>query len=114
DPSSYADALEVVSRYRVELPARPLHHLRAGAAGLVRETPERAELPHVAGLSVILSVKDALRGSVAEAERLGYDTRVVDAALQGEARDVGARIAAEARRAHDGAKRPLALLLGGE
>lgn len=114
DPLTYADALEVVARYRVDLPTRAAHHLRAGAAGLVPETPTVEELPNLAGFVVVLSVRDALQGAAAAADRLGYLVMVDEQPMTGEAREVGARVGADGRAAAARAERPLALLRGGE
>lgn len=114
DALTYSDALEVVARYQVELPTAALHHLRAGAAGLLPETPDAEALPNLAAFVVVLSVEDALAGAAAEAARLGYEVVVDDQPMTGEARDVGARVAAAGRVAAEGAEHPLALLRGGE
>ena len=114
DPLTYADALEVVARHQVELPTRALHHLRAGAAGLLPETPDAEALPNLAGFVVVLSVKDALAGAAAAAEHLGYRVVLDEEPMSGEARDVGVRIAAAGRNEAERAEQPLALLRGGE
>lgn len=113
DPTTFADALEVLRRYQVDAPAPVVAHLQRGVLGEVAETakPGEAALER-ASFHVVLSVADALAAAAREAERLGYRAEVVDAAFEGEAREVGARIGALARsRAGEG---PRALLFGGE
>jgi glycerate 2-kinase len=114
DPTTYADALEVVDRFDVVLPAATLHHLRVGAGGGAVETAKAGELDNLLGFAVILSVADAIAGAEAEARRLGYRTRVISAGLGGEAREVGVKVAAEALRARAGGEGPVALIWGGE
>ncbi|HEU4455274.1 MAG TPA: DUF4147 domain-containing protein, partial [Longimicrobium sp.] len=114
DPTTFADALEVVRRYDVALPAAALHHLRVGASGAVAETAKPGELDNVLAFRIVLSVREALAGAEEEARRLGYAVRVVSAELTGEARDAGARVAVEALRARAAGEGPVALLWGGE
>jgi glycerate 2-kinase len=65
---------------------------------------------------VIASVRDALAGAAAEAERLGYRAVIVGEDLEGEARAVARDIAALLRgpEVESEDPRPVALLLGGE
>ena len=113
DPTTFRDALEVVDRYGVALPGPALARLHAGAAGEIAETPGEEDLDNVAGFRVVLSVEHALEAASAEAERLGYQAEVRTASLEGEASDVGARVAAEARAMSEQG-RSRALLWGGE
>src|SRR5690606_23172006 len=64
--------------------------------------------------AVVLSVENALAGAAAAARARGYEARILSAAVEGEAREVAGKIAAEVRRAKGEADRPLALLWGGE
>lgn len=116
DPSRYADALEVLRRREVAVPSAVLRHLQRGLAGEVPETPKPGDASlarstvHLVGENA-----SALRAAADAAERLGYTARVVSDRLHGEARQLGAEIAAQALRARGGAADgPTALLYGGE
>jgi hydroxypyruvate reductase len=61
---------------------------------------------------IVLSNEDALRGAAAEAKALGYHVRVVTRGMEGEARQIGARIAR--RTLDDPGDGPRCLLWGGE
>lgn len=118
DPTTFADALGVLSAYEITAPPAVLRHLRAGAAGEAPETPKPggAEFDRVSA-HVVAANADALRGASAEAARLGCRALVLADDLEGEAREVARGIAREALE-RQGALRPgsapLALLLGGE
>jgi glycerate 2-kinase len=118
DPTTYADALDVLERRGVAVPAAVLAHLRAGAAGDRPETPKPGEaLFRRTSTHVVARNRDALEGAAREAERLGFRARIVTDALEGEARDAARDLVAEARRARldtGAAAAPLALLWGGE
>lgn len=117
DPTTYAEALEVLRLRAVEAPPRVLRHLQAGAAGEVPENPKPGDpLFNGAVVRVVAENRDALRGVAREAERLGFECRTVTGSLEGEAREAAERIVAEARRAREerAGGHPLALLWGGE
>lgn len=114
DPTTYAQALEVVRLHDVKLPARALQHLQAGATGQHAETPKADDLGDRAAFAVVLSVEDALTGAADAARARGYEPRIISATVEGEAREVAGKIAAEVRRAKGEAERPLALIWGGE
>ncbi|HEX9938574.1 MAG TPA: DUF4147 domain-containing protein [Longimicrobium sp.] len=118
DPSTFADALGVLSAYEIAAPLAALRWLQAGAAGEVPETPKPfgAEFERVSA-HVVASNADALRGAADQAGRLGCRARVVADDLEGEAREVAraiARLALESQAAMRPGDPPLALLLGGE
>lgn len=116
DPSRFADALEVLRRREVAVPSAVLRHLQRGLAGEVPETPKPGD-PSLARstLHLVADNASALHAAAAAAERLGYVPRVVSDRLHGEARQLGAEIAAQALRARGGGGgAPTALLYGGE
>ena len=117
DPTTFADALAVLGRYRLldRVPPAVRARLEEGAAGKVPETPKALPERHRAG--VIASNTIAVEAAAGEARRLGYEPRVVTTSLAGEAREAGARIAAEAREALRRRRNgglPACLLWGGE
>ncbi len=114
DPTTFADALAVVRARGVALPAAVLEHLRAGAAGRRCETPKAGDAIFArASAHVIARNRDALAAAARAAEAAGFAAHVIDGAARGEARALGRRVAERAFRAR-GARRPVALLWGGE
>jgi len=118
DPTTFADALDVVERYEISGAPTALAWLRAGAEGRAPETPKPGDAAFArTSAHVIAANADALRGAAAEAERLGWRAEIVADDLEGEAREVAGQIAAfaqERQRERRDDDAPLALLLGGE
>lgn len=118
DPTTFADALDVIERYEISGPPAALACLRAGAEGRAPETPKPGDAAFArTSAHVVAANADALRGAAAEAERLGWRAEIVADDLEGEAREVAGQIATyalERRRGLGDGDAPLALLLGGE
>lgn len=93
DPTTYADALAVIAKYRLKPPAAVLAHLQAGAAGgsgAPAETPKPGDVRLSRGEVIILATAaDALAAAAAAARASDVDVRVLGAAIEGEARVVG-------------------------
>jgi glycerate 2-kinase len=120
DPTTFADALEILDRFDLgDRVPRSVHtHLLAGVHGQIPETPK----PGDAGLRAVTNrvignnalVVDAARQ---EARRLGFEPRVLTDRLEGEARDA-ARIFAvalrEAAASGRSSARPVCLIAAGE
>lgn len=118
DPTTYADALEVLRRREVDVPPAVRAHLQRGDLGEAPETPKPGDPAFArASYRVVAGNRDALAAAAEEAERLGYRTTVVGDDMEGEAREVAAEVAALAWGAHaegESARAPAAFLLGGE
>lgn len=122
DPSTYADALEVLQRWEVDAPASVLRHLQAGVAGQVDETPKPADpLFARCDTRLIATASQSLAAGAQVLRQAGIQTLVLGDAIAGEARDVAQVIAAIVREADArGAvslglgQRPLAIISGGE
>ncbi len=118
DPSTFAEALEVLRSREVPAPAAVLAHLQRGATGEVPETPAPGDPAFArASYHVVARNRDALAAAAREAERLGYRATVVGDDLEGEAREVAAQVAALAWGSHaelPSGGAPAAFLLGGE
>jgi glycerate-2-kinase len=119
DPTTFADALEALDRrgVRTRVPVRVAEHLAAGVRGDAEETPK----PGDAGLArvrttLLATNATAVAAAAVEASRLGMRPVVVSGSLEGEARDVGRRLAALAAaiRPVSGDTSPLCLIAGGE
>jgi hydroxypyruvate reductase len=119
DPSTFADALEALDRrgVRGRVPVRVATHLEAGARGGVEETPKPGDAALARVRTTLLATNaTALAAAAAEAARLGMRPVPVSGSLEGEARDVGRRLAALAAaiRPVAGDAPPVCLIAGGE
>jgi hydroxypyruvate reductase len=98
DPTTFDDALTAIQRLRPErVPPRVVAHLERGARGGLPETPKAGDpvfdrVTHV----LVGGGTVAAKAAVARARALGYDAAPAAARLEGEARDAGRRLAAEA------------------
>jgi glycerate 2-kinase len=92
DPTSYADAREIVARYGLTPSAAVLARLRAGAD----ETPKPGSLPGNS-FSLIVTPSMALQAAADTARRLGLTPLVLGDALEGESRELGTVMAGIAR-----------------
>ncbi|WP_019587855.1 glycerate kinase type-2 family protein [Deinococcus apachensis] len=115
DPTTFAEALDVLDRYRVEAPEARAH-LRAGIQGNLPETPKPGELPHVENV-VIGSNRVLLEAARRVLEERGVRAVILSDTFAGEARDLAGFHASLVRsiRAYGTPFRgPLVLLSGGE
>jgi glycerate 2-kinase len=115
DRTTFADALAVLAKYRIDPPDLVRNHLQAGAAGKVEETPKPDD-PRLARVETIMvaTPKRSLEAAASVAKQRGCEVVMLGDNLEGEARELGAR---HARQAIDLAKRggkPVAILSGGE
>jgi hydroxypyruvate reductase len=114
DTTTLADAREVLSRYRIDVPARVAAHL----ADPSDETPKPDD-PRLAKVEnrLIATPRDALTAAARTARAAGYAALILGDAIQGEARDcaiVHAGIALSASRHGEPIPPPSVLLSGGE
>jgi glycerate 2-kinase len=114
DPSTTADALAILERYRIEPPAAVLAHLRAAND----ETPKPGD-PRLAAAetAVIARPQASLEAAALVARERGLNPLILGDAIEGEAREVAkvmAGIALQARRHGQPAPPPCVLLSGGE
>ena len=90
DPTTHAEALDVLARYELThlVPPRVRRHLRLGADGAIAETP-KTDLPnhHVV---VVADGATAAEGARRAAERAGLSATVATTTLTGEAREAAA------------------------
>ncbi|HET9490372.1 MAG TPA: DUF4147 domain-containing protein [Methylomirabilota bacterium] len=101
DPTTFADALDVLARRGVlaEAPRSVRSRLEAGRRGEVEETPKPGDplfervCNRIVGNNAIV-----VEAAAARARALGYQPHVLTRELQGEARDVAADLVGRARR----------------
>ncbi len=120
DPTTFADALEILRRrgIRERIPPRALEVLEAGAAGRIPETPKPGD-PVFEGVRNLVVGSNALALAAAEARAraLGYHTLVLSSFVEGETREVARVHAAVAREILAWGRpvpRPACILSGGE
>jgi hydroxypyruvate reductase len=120
DPTTYADALGILDKYRIrqEIPTGILAHLEAGAAGKVSETPKPTDplFARVKSLMVASNIQ-ALEAAKAEAQRLGLRAMILSSFIEGETRDVArmhAALALEVRASGNPVAPPVCFITGGE
>lgn len=118
DPSTYQDALEILTRYQVQLPESVRKHLEAGQAGRVAETPKPGD-PLFARVKniVIATAHQSLEAGAEVFRRQGIAPVILGDTVTGEAAEVAKVYAAMVReiRLHQQPfKAPLALISGGE
>ena len=114
DPSTCEDALAIVRRYRIDLPAPVLQVLVSGAGESVK--PDDPRLARV-DTRMVAAPQQALQAAAAVARRHGYTPCILGDAIEGEARDVGKVLGAMALQVAERGEpfaRPCALLSGGE
>jgi len=119
DPSTYADALAVLARWRVVPPDSIARHLSAGQMGSIPETPKpgEARLDHVT-TTVIATARESLLAAANCFSKAGVHPIVLGDAVTGEARDVAQVYASWIRELvrfpTAQFPTPLALISGGE
>jgi glycerate 2-kinase len=114
DPTTCADALAILERYRIEVPPAALDGLRRGTF----ETPKPGD-PRFAGHEVhlIATPQQSLEAAAAAARALGVEAHVLSDAIEGESHVVGGVHAALARavaRHGQPFRKPCVILSGGE
>ena len=114
DDSTCAQALAILTRYRIELPAAVLAALQSGDL----ETPKPGH-PGLQGhqLRMLATPQQSLQAAAEQARRMGLNAYILSDEVEGESREVGKVHAALARAAAKGEgpfAKPCVLLSGGE
>jgi len=118
DPSTYADALAILARWRIASPASVREHLERGARGELDETPKPGD-PLFARVDarMLATAHGSLEAAAAVFARAGIQPVVLGDTVTGEARDVAQVMGAIAREIVCHGQpfaRPVALISGGE
>jgi glycerate 2-kinase len=112
DPTTCADALAVLERHGIAEPRAVIDHLRLAEA----ETPKPGD-PRLAlgGVRLIATPMTSLRAAAEVATAAGVDPLILGDAIEGEARDVAAAMAAQAHKiaACRGPESPPCVLISG-
>jgi len=117
DETTYEDALEILDRYEVAVPADVREHLEVGAAGERAETPaDPGVLSHVDN-HVLADAWTALAAARDVAAEAGYEPLVLSSRVRGEATEAALSqlaIAEECATTGTPVEPPAVLLSGGE
>lgn len=120
DPTTYADALGILDKYRIreEIPAAIRHRLEAGARGEFPETPKPDD-PLFARVSnlIVGNNLQALEAARSEARALGFTPMILSSSVEGETREIArmhAALAREVRTSGNPLPPPACLISGGE
>jgi glycerate 2-kinase len=114
DPTTCADALAILERYEIELPAHSLEVLTSGRGESVKPDDSRFAGNEV---HLIATPQMALRAAADIARKSGASVHILGDSLEGEARDVGkviGAIALQVARQGEPFAPPCILLSGGE
>jgi hydroxypyruvate reductase len=118
DPSTFAEAREILARFGVHAPASIAAHLEAGVAGRVAETPKPGDAAFARGENrVIATAHASLAAAAAFVQARGVTPMVLGDSVTGESSEVAKVFAAIARelRVHgQPLKPPVAMISGGE
>lgn len=114
DPTTCAEALAILCKYRIAVPASVEQHLASGAG----ETPKPGDARFARHAHhVIASAQHALEAAAATARAAGITPHILSDEIEGEARDVGlvhAAIAKQVARRGQPFCKPCVLISGGE
>ncbi|SPK74183.1 putative hydroxypyruvate reductase [Cupriavidus taiwanensis] len=114
DATTCADALAVIAKYGIEVPANVRAHLESGAG----ETPKPGDARFHGHRSVTLATaQQALEAAAARARELGFEAHILSDCIEGEAREVAEVHAAIARQVAQRGQpfsKPCVILSGGE
>ena len=118
DPTTYADALEILARYRCAAPPAVLQTLQRGVRGELSETPKPGD-PIFARTEnrVIATAQQSLQAAADYFAAQGIPAVILGGSVTGEARAIAALHAALAREVATRGlpwRAPLALISGGE
>jgi hydroxypyruvate reductase len=117
DPSTFADALDVVGRFGgpKAFPSNVIARFRAGVRGEVVETPKPGDARLERSVTRIIGSRaDAAAGAASAARSLGYRTIVIDEPVVGLARDSGPRFVDDAVRRVGPGDDPACVIATGE
>ena len=114
DPSTCADAVDILRRYKIDVPGNVLEVLTSGRGESVK--PDNKSLP-IIETRLIATPQMALEAAARIARQNGFAAYILGDAIEGEARDVGkvmAGIALQVARHGQPFRPPCVLLSGGE
>lgn len=114
DPTTFADAMEIVTRYRLDLPVSVMKHLKSGEG----ESPKPGD-PTLAKVTNVMAATplQSMQAAADFARQNGVEPIILSDAIEGESREVGKVLAGVALsvKAHGlPVSAPAVILTGGE
>jgi glycerate 2-kinase len=115
DRTTFADALAILAKYKIDPPAAVRAHLEAGAAGRIEETPKAAD-PRLKRVETVMvaTPQRSLDAAAVLARSRGCVVVMLGDNLEGEARQLGATHARRALELVGTVNKPTVILSGGE
>ncbi|WP_428663526.1 glycerate kinase type-2 family protein [Reyranella sp.] len=115
DATTFADALAVLVKFRIDPPPAVRAHLEAGAAGRIEETPKPGD-PRLAQVETVMvaTPRRSLEAAATVARSKGLEVVMLGDNLEGEARALGAEHASMAIETAQRSRKPTVILSGGE
>ncbi|MEY4730366.1 MAG: putative hydroxypyruvate reductase [Pseudomonadota bacterium] len=118
DPTTYADAIDVLARYKIIAPTNVQYHLTKGTRGDIAETPKPGDkiFARVEN-KVIATAQQSLQAAANFFQAQNITPVILGDSVTGEARDVAkvyAALAKQIRQHQSPFKAPVALISGGE
>ena len=107
DPSSFADAAQMLHQFELwdRVPPRVRQHIGKGVNGSIRETLKPADPVFTRVVNRLVgSNRDACEAILHAARHRGFRARLLTTDCQGEAREVGAKLARLAVKTHEEAR----------
>ncbi|TQQ83302.1 DUF4147 domain-containing protein [Halonotius terrestris] len=118
DPTTYADAREVIERYDCDVPAAVADRLARGAAGEIDETPTPGDpVFEPVTTTIIGDGMTAVRAAADRASEAGFESLVLSSRVRGEAREAAKTQVAIAEEIHASGQPlapPAVVVSGGE
>jgi len=118
DPTTYADALDVLAEYDVDAPESVVRHLEQGVAGDIADTPDEGDPAfETVSTHIVADNFTALAAAREVCVDAGFEPLVLSSSVRGEAREAAlthVAIAEESRRTGNPVAPPAAILSGGE
>ena len=120
DSTTFEDCLKIIQKYKIEdqVDTKVLSYLKNGLLGLHAETiKDGDEILQDHKNIIVGSLSIAAETAYEQAEKLGYDAKILTTFLSGEAKDVGANLANQLVDLVNNRKRndkPICLIAGGE
>jgi hydroxypyruvate reductase len=115
DRTTFADALAVLAKYRIDAPAAVRAHLEKGTRGEIEETPKPDD-PRFARVETVMvaTPRRSLDAAASVARARDIEVVLLGDNLEGEARDLGASHARQALELAKHGGKPTVILSGGE
>ncbi|ERH03129.1 MAG: putative glycerate kinase [Halonotius sp. J07HN6] len=118
DPTTYADARDVLDRYDCDVPKPVSRRLNRGAAGEIEETPTADDTSFSSVATTIIGDGlTAVRAAADRATAAGFDPLVLSSRIRGEARETAkthVAIAEEIQASGEPVAPPAVIVSGGE